>query len=430
MAVYEGAENFIFVSYAHKDTPSVVPVIQGLQQQGFRIWYDSGIEAGSEWPEYIAEHLESAAVVLVFMSPAATASRNCRNEINYALELGKDILVAYIEHTTLTGGMRLQLSSTQALYRDRHTSLDSFLGELSCARIMQPCKGAVDPVPEKTDIPIWKMIPSEVTSLGDLNYDAGKYKEAVACYRRGAEAGDPYGKAGLAKCMYDGKGCPKDQKKAYELAKPLAEQGVPSAECLMGICYYEGNAVIRNYEQSAFWLKKAVKHGSVPALANLALLYRNGYGVPKDPKKAVELYRRGVELDSALAYNGLSLCYMNGVGVVEDPVEAVRLCRKAAEKGNKYALYNMGLWHKLGKGVPKDPEEALRWFRLAEEAGNTNARGQVDALMAEKARADALRGAAESGGGYVCTVCGHRMVGVLNKCPVCDSSRDHFKIVT
>ena len=104
----------------------------------------------------------------------------------------------------------------------------------------------------------------------------------------------------------------------------------------------------------------------------------------------------------------------------------------AARKNHEWSsdIAREGLWHKLGKGVPKNPEEALRWFRLAEEAGNTNARGQVDALMAEKARADALRGAAESGGGYVCTVCGHRMVGVVNKCPVCDSSRDHFKIVT
>lgn len=427
MSVYEGYEPYIFVSYAHKDSEKVVSVISGLQQRGFRVWYDSGIEAGSEWPEYIAEHLENAAVVLVFMSPAATASRNCRNEINYALDLGKDILVVYIEDTVLTGGMRLQLSSTQALYRSRHSSDAAFMEELCRSRILLPCKGANEP---PVSVPIWKMLPSEVTSLGDLNYDAGKYEEAAMCYLRGSQAGDPFGTAGLAKCMYDGKGCTKEQRKAYELAKPLAEQGVPAAECLMGICYYEGNAVARDYNQSAYWLKRAVEHGSIPALANLALLYRNGQGVPKDPKKAVELYRRGVALDSALAYSGLSLCYMNGVGVPQDYAEGVRLCRKAAEKGNKYALYNMGLWHKQGKGVPRDMEEAIRWFRLAEEAGNTNARGQVDALMAEKARADAALSAAAPGAQYVCTVCGNRIRGTLDKCPVCDSSRDHFKIVT
>lgn len=380
MAVYEGAEKYIFVSYAHKDSQSVVPVIQGLQQQGFRIWYDSGIEAGSEWPEYIAEHLESAAVILVFMSPAATASRNCRNEINFALEMGKDILVVYIEETVLTGGMRLQLSSTQALHRNRHISDNVFLAELSRARLLQQCKGALTE-PEVQSVPLWKMLPTEITSLGDLNYDAGKYEEAVACYLRGYQAGDPFAQAGLAKCMYDGKGCTKDQQKAYELAKPVAERGVPAAECLMGICYYDGIAVPRDYVRSADWLKRAVEHGNVPALANLALLYRNGYGVPRDPQKAAELLREGVKHDSPGAYSGLSLCYMNGTGVPADPAEAVRLCRIAAEKGNKYALYNMGLWYELGKGVPKDLEEAIRWYRRAEAAGNLKAREKLKELL-------------------------------------------------
>ena len=31
-----------------------------MADYGFRIWYDEGIEAGTEWPEYIAEHLENA----------------------------------------------------------------------------------------------------------------------------------------------------------------------------------------------------------------------------------------------------------------------------------------------------------------------------------------------------------------------------------
>ena len=87
--VYEGNEKYIFVSYAHKDSPIVLPIVETLSKESFRVWYDSGIEAGTEWPEYIEDHLARAEIVLIFMSPATVESRNCRNEINFALELKK-----------------------------------------------------------------------------------------------------------------------------------------------------------------------------------------------------------------------------------------------------------------------------------------------------------------------------------------------------
>ena len=54
---YEGNEPYVFVSYSHKDSDRVQPLIQELKERGFRIWYDAEIEAGSEWPEYIARRL-------------------------------------------------------------------------------------------------------------------------------------------------------------------------------------------------------------------------------------------------------------------------------------------------------------------------------------------------------------------------------------
>ncbi|MBE6974304.1 MAG: toll/interleukin-1 receptor domain-containing protein [Ruminococcaceae bacterium] len=71
---YEGSEPYIFVSYAHKDSARVLPVIEGLQAKGFRVWYDAGIEAGTEWPEYIAEHLMGANCVIAFISESALES--------------------------------------------------------------------------------------------------------------------------------------------------------------------------------------------------------------------------------------------------------------------------------------------------------------------------------------------------------------------
>lgn len=148
--VYEGKEKYLFVSYAHKDAETVLPIVRALSENGYRLWYDSGIEAGTEWPEYIEERLMNAEVVVVFMSPSAIESRNCRNEINFALELKKEILVVYLEETTLVKGMRLQLNSTQSLFRQHHTDSEQFIRELVEARILQSCRETETVVPSES----------------------------------------------------------------------------------------------------------------------------------------------------------------------------------------------------------------------------------------------------------------------------------------
>ncbi|MBQ1488402.1 MAG: toll/interleukin-1 receptor domain-containing protein, partial [Lachnospiraceae bacterium] len=47
---YEGKEKYIFISYSHKDTDRVMPIISRLMNEGFRVWYDDGISPGTEWP--------------------------------------------------------------------------------------------------------------------------------------------------------------------------------------------------------------------------------------------------------------------------------------------------------------------------------------------------------------------------------------------
>ena len=81
---YEGGEPYIFVSYAHKDSKRVLPVIRQLYERKYRVWYDEGINPGSEWPANIARHLMAASAVFVFVSRSFLDSENCRNEVKYA----------------------------------------------------------------------------------------------------------------------------------------------------------------------------------------------------------------------------------------------------------------------------------------------------------------------------------------------------------
>ncbi len=78
---YEGCEPYLFVSYAHRNTEKVYPVIEALFADHFRVWYDEGIAPGSEWPKNIADHLRDAAGVIVFVSEESLASPNCENEV-------------------------------------------------------------------------------------------------------------------------------------------------------------------------------------------------------------------------------------------------------------------------------------------------------------------------------------------------------------
>ena len=101
--VYEGKEPYIFVSYAHRDSGTVLPVISGLFEDRYRLWYDEGIAPGSEWPHNIAVHLEHADTVAAFLSENSAASINCENEIVRAKELGKNIIVFEIDGTDHDG---------------------------------------------------------------------------------------------------------------------------------------------------------------------------------------------------------------------------------------------------------------------------------------------------------------------------------------
>ncbi len=140
MSVYEGHEPYIFVSYAHKDSRVVLPIIEALQERGYRVWYDGGIEAGTEWPEYIANHLAACRVALIFISDNALASQNCVREINFAISERREILAVYLSDVRLSPGMKMQLGTVQAMYRNRFIDDASFATAILGARILTPCR--------------------------------------------------------------------------------------------------------------------------------------------------------------------------------------------------------------------------------------------------------------------------------------------------
>lgn len=125
--VYEGEKPYIFISYAHANAPAVMQVLDALSSRGFRIWYDDGIEVGSEWQEYIAGHLASASLMIAFLSNAYMRSDNCRKEMHFALAKGIPVINVFLEETQMTPGMEMQIGNLFALMK--HTMSDEVFYE-------------------------------------------------------------------------------------------------------------------------------------------------------------------------------------------------------------------------------------------------------------------------------------------------------------
>ena len=96
---YEGTKPFLFISYAHRESSQVVDTIRILHEKGYRLWYDEGIPAGSDWPANIARHMQNCERVVFFVSERALESQNCYSEIRTAARLKKPTLLVKLEDT-------------------------------------------------------------------------------------------------------------------------------------------------------------------------------------------------------------------------------------------------------------------------------------------------------------------------------------------
>lgn len=115
---YMGDEDYIFISYAHRDSQLVWPIIERLQKDGFRVWYDEGIDPGGQWDDIIAGRIQRSGLFLAFLSENYLLSENCQDELSFARDLRKNQLLLYMEQVQLPAGMQMRLSSCPSFRAD------------------------------------------------------------------------------------------------------------------------------------------------------------------------------------------------------------------------------------------------------------------------------------------------------------------------
>jgi hypothetical protein len=64
----------IFISYKKEDAGRVIRMVEALRAEGFDVWWDHGIKAGTEWDRSIHKELYAAKVVIAFWSNASVAA--------------------------------------------------------------------------------------------------------------------------------------------------------------------------------------------------------------------------------------------------------------------------------------------------------------------------------------------------------------------
>ena len=190
-------------------------------------------------------------------------------------------------------------------------------------------------------------------------------KKAFACFRKAAEQGHAAAQYRLSWMYEKGRGVSMDISQALSWCRKAAEQGFSPALYIMGRAYEIGRGVPQDASQAAEWYRKAAEQGDAAAQNNLAQMYANGRGVPKDNKKAVEWYEKAAEQGYSSAQNELGRMYEGGQGVPQDDSQAVEWYGKAAEQGYAAAQYNLGWMYRIDRGVPRDAAQAVAWFRKA-----------------------------------------------------------------
>ena len=147
---YHGSEPYIFISYSHRNADRASAIIRSLNRAGYRVWYDEGLIPGREWDENIARIIMGCGYFIALITREYLASSNCKDELNYARDKNKPILLIYLDEVALPAGMELRLGRLFAVHYNQYSTTEEFYLKVFSAdglarcnrRSMPPVSGA------------------------------------------------------------------------------------------------------------------------------------------------------------------------------------------------------------------------------------------------------------------------------------------------
>ncbi len=109
---YTGNEPYLFVSYSHRDTAQVYPILDALHDCKYRIWYDESCETGNDFRDELRHRIEKSEAILLFVSESSMNSPFCGMEIIVARENNKRLYPIYLDNTPVPPAFSILLANT------------------------------------------------------------------------------------------------------------------------------------------------------------------------------------------------------------------------------------------------------------------------------------------------------------------------------
>lgn len=462
---YEGNKPYVFVSYSHKeeDKAIVYPILERMEQAGFRLWYDQGIESTSEWDVVVSEHLSKATAVLFCLSKNFSDSSNCKDEVAYAkkLDIESRVTLFLESDLKLKPSLDLALVRQQQIFLENYNDTAELVNELKKDTNLQPCLGATSPAQKAMKLNMTRIR----RELQDENFLAAKQadkaceiQKAMDLYRKAYANGNgiagtllaamylngyyfpkdydravqifvdcvhrdnPIATEMLASCYLSGHGVPKDKEKACALfagcqdaLEDMAILGSDDAQYRLGHDLLRGIFTTSSPERGVYWLQKAAAAGSDLARYQLAVANLRGIGCDKDVDAAIREFNL-CKSNPHCAYLLADLLQKGADGIKKNDHTAFELLLYAAKKDHIQAQSDLGDCYYEGKGTSVDYAQAILWYQKAADKGDRYSIGHLGMqyLLAKGVSKDIEKAisfftmADEKNGGY-----GARMLGYI-----------------
>ncbi len=142
------SEKYGFVSYSHKDSKKVVPIVQRMSAMGYRIWYDEALPYLEDYNEVIGNALNDSSVFIVFLTRNSVESKYVRSEIYRACDLGKPVCAVMLEKCELPQGLALRLAETNQIRRQDFSDEETFFSCICSVVEKTGCRGYVQTTPQ------------------------------------------------------------------------------------------------------------------------------------------------------------------------------------------------------------------------------------------------------------------------------------------
>ncbi len=168
--------------------------------------------------------------------------------------------------------------------------------------------------------------------LGDHYYNRKLYEKAIGWYQKADNQDYDLASCCLGDCYFDGTGCEKDMRRAFEYYKKASNHDNARACYRIGAFYEDGEdgVVEKNYSLAFEYYEKSASNDDPFGQMGLGRLFRYGKGVERDYAKALQYY----QLASDIAiYSNIELgwIYARGLGVKTDYYKAIEYFEKTSE---------------------------------------------------------------------------------------------------